>query len=103
MRAYHLVSACLLAVMLASASASTPCQRTPPALFSFHVNASLTLLVVRAALAPLHKAYENQKIQDEYIVVMKPDMQCTYLANHIFVHSTEQCADRRWIQQSRPT
>ena len=34
MRAYHLVNACLLAVMLASASASTPCQRTPPALFS---------------------------------------------------------------------
>jgi subtilisin family serine protease len=47
MRAYHLVSACLLAVMLASASAT---------------------------LAPLHKAHENHKIQNEYIIVMKPDM-----------------------------
>jgi len=47
MRAYYLVSACLLAVMLASASAT---------------------------LAPLHMAFDNQKVQNEYIVVMKPDM-----------------------------
>ena len=46
-----------------------------------------------------YKAYENQKIQDEHIV-MKLDMQCTYLAKHIFPHSTEQCADK-WVHQSR--
>ncbi len=46
-----------------------------------------------------YKAYENQKIQDEYIV-MKLDMQRTYLAKQIFPHSTEQCADK-WVHQSR--